>query len=127
MAIKHGEAVVTESAAICAYLADAFPDAGLAPPSGSSARGPYYRWLFFGAGPVEAMASNHALGVVVPEEKRGSVGYGSREAVIDALTKQAVTDTEYSGRRPLQRRRPLCRLPDRLGHAVRHHRQAPRA
>lgn len=49
-AIRHGETVVTEAAAICAYLADAFPEAGLAPPP--AARGDYYRWLFFAAGPL---------------------------------------------------------------------------
>jgi glutathione S-transferase len=93
-AIKHGDAIVTEAAAICAYLADAFPQANLAPPSGSKERGPYYRWLFYGAGPVEAMASNQALGVVVPDEKRGMVGYGSREQVIDTLDK-ALQGREY--------------------------------
>jgi glutathione S-transferase len=93
-AIKHGEAVVTEAAAICAYLADAFPQAKLAPPSGSKERGPYYRWLFYGAGPVEAMASNHALGVQIPDDKRGMVGYGSREQVIDTLDK-ALQGREY--------------------------------
>src|ERR1700743_3698059 len=46
-ALRHGDAVVTETAAICAYLADAFPQAGLAPPSGDRRRAPYYRWLFF--------------------------------------------------------------------------------
>src|SRR5690606_32648723 len=51
-AIRHGETVVTECAAICAYLADAFPEAGLAPAAGD--RGGYYRWLFFAAGPLEA-------------------------------------------------------------------------
>lgn len=93
-AIKHGDVVVTEAAAICAYLADAFPQAKLAPPSGSKLRGPYYRWLFYGAGPVEAMASNQALGVVVPDDKRGMVGYGSREQVIDTL-EYAVSQGEY--------------------------------
>lgn len=93
-AIKHGDAVVTEAAAICAYLADAFPQAQLAPPSGSKERGPYYRWLFYGAGPVEAMASNHALGVQIPDDKRGMVGYGSREQVIDTLDK-ALQSRDY--------------------------------
>jgi glutathione S-transferase len=93
-AIRHGDAVVTEAAAICAYLADAFPQANLAPPSGSKERGPYYRWLFYGAGPVEAMASNHALGVTIPDDKRGMVGYGSREQVIDTLDK-ALQGGEY--------------------------------
>src|SRR6202008_4246071 len=74
-AIRHGDAIVTEAAAICAYLADAFPDARLAPAPGSKERAPYYRWLFYGAGPIEAMASNHALGVAIPDDKRGMVGY----------------------------------------------------
>jgi glutathione S-transferase len=93
-AIKHGDTVVTEAAAICAYMADAFPEAKLAPPSGSKLRGPYYRWLFYGAGPIEAMASNTALGVTVPDDKRGMIGYGSREQVIDTLEK-AVTGRDY--------------------------------
>jgi len=52
-ALRHGDAVITETAAICAYLADAFPQAGLAPPPGHRLRAPYYRWLFFAAGPIE--------------------------------------------------------------------------
>jgi glutathione S-transferase len=82
-AIRHGETVVTECAAICAYLADAFPDAGLSPPPGE--RGAYYRWLFFAAGPLEAAVTNHTLGMEPPEDKRGMVGYGSYEAVMDTL------------------------------------------
>ncbi len=93
-AIKHGDTVVTEAAAICAYLADAFPQTGLAPPSGSKLRGPYYRWLFYGAGPMEAMASNHALGVTVPADRRAMVGYGSRETVMDVL-EEALTGRDY--------------------------------
>ena len=84
-AIRHGETVVTETAAICAYLADAFPDAGLAPPHGSRLRGPYYRWLFFAAGPVEAAVTNKALKVEPTDEQRAFVGYGSFEAAIDNL------------------------------------------
>jgi len=84
-ALRHGDTVVTESAAICAYLADAFPDANLAPPHGSRLRGPYYRWLFFVAGPLEAAWTNQAMGFVVPEDKQRMSGYGSLAAVIDAL------------------------------------------
>ncbi len=84
-AIKHGETVVTENAAICAYLADAFPASGLAPAPGSALRGPYYRWLFFGAGPLEAAWVNQALGVQVPPEKTRMVGYGTFEQVLDTL------------------------------------------
>jgi glutathione S-transferase len=93
-AIKHGDAVVTEAAAICAYLADAFPQANLAPPPGDKRRAPYLRWMFYGAGPVEAMVSNTALGFVVPDDKRGTVGYGSREQVLDAL-EYAVSQGPY--------------------------------
>jgi len=84
-AIKHGDEVVTETAAICAYLAGAFPEAGLIPPAGHRKRGSYYRWLFFAAGPVEAAVTNKALNVQVNEEQTKFVGYGSFDAAIDAL------------------------------------------
>jgi glutathione S-transferase len=84
-AIRHGDTVVTEGAAICAYLADAFPDAGLAPPPGNSRRGAYYRWLFFAAGPVEAAVTSKSLGLLAPADKKAMVGYGSFEETIDTL------------------------------------------
>ena len=93
-AIKHGDIVVTECAAICAYLADAFPAARLAPPSGDRLRGPYYRWLFFGAGPVEAAATNKSMGFVVPEDRKGMAGYGSLAQVVDVL-ESAVSHGDY--------------------------------
>jgi glutathione S-transferase len=93
-AIRHGEVVVTECAAICAYLADAFPDAGLAPPNGDRLRGPYYRWLFFGAGPVEAAVTNKALDVVVPEGRERMVGYGRFDDVMNTL-EAAVSAGDY--------------------------------
>src|SRR5271157_4599257 len=68
-ALRHGDAVVTETAAICAYLADAFAQAALAPPPGDRLRAPYYRWMFFSAGPFEAAASNKVLGFVIPPER----------------------------------------------------------
>lgn len=85
-AILHGETVVTEVAAICAYLADAFPQAGLAPALGDTRRGTYFRWLFFAAGPLEAAVGDRTLGIeTVPEDKRGMVGYGCYDDVITAL------------------------------------------
>ena len=93
--IRHGKTVVTECAAICAYLADAFPDAGLAPPP--SDRGAYYRWLFFAAGPVEAAVTNRALGVEVPAERKGMVGYGSYGRVMDTLEKAVAGDAYIAG------------------------------
>jgi glutathione S-transferase len=93
-AIRHGDTVVTEGGAICAYLADAFPDAGLAPPPGNPRRGPYYRWLFFAAGPVEAAVTGKALGLLAPPDKSAMAGYGSYEQTIDAL-ETAVRDGPY--------------------------------
>jgi glutathione S-transferase len=93
-ALRHGEAVVTETAAICAYLADTFPQARLAPPPGHRLRGPYYRWLFFGAGPVEAAVANKALGVTVPKERERMMGYGNIDLVMAAL-EQAVSRADY--------------------------------
>lgn len=84
-AIRHGDTVVTEAAAICAYLADAFPERGLAPPHGSRLRGPYYRWMFFAAGPVEQAAIGKALGLLAPEDKAAMAGYGTYDDTVAAL------------------------------------------
>jgi glutathione S-transferase len=91
-AIRHGETVVTECAAICAYLADAFPEAGLAPPP--AGRGAYYRWLFFTAGPLESAIVNAALGFEVSEDKRMTVGYGTKDLALDAI-ETAIADSPY--------------------------------
>jgi glutathione S-transferase len=93
-AIRHGAAVVTETAAICAYLADAFPQAQLAPPSGDRQRAPYYRWMFFAAGPVESAVTARAMGFVTPPGREASVGWGSFAAVMDAL-ERAVSASEF--------------------------------
>lgn len=86
-AIKHGDTIVTECAAICAYLADAFPQAGLAPAPTSKDRGAYYRWMFFAAGPVEAATSNKSMGWEPPADKQAMFGYGALDHVVDALEK----------------------------------------
>ncbi len=91
-AIRHGDKVVTECAAICAYLADAFPEAGLAPPVAD--RADYYRWLFFAAGPLESAVVNKALGFVVPEEREVTAGYGTLANTLDAL-ESAVSSSAY--------------------------------
>jgi glutathione S-transferase len=93
-ALKHGDAVVTEVAAICTYLADAFPEAGLAPPPGSQLRAPYYRWLYFAAGPLEYAASNKALGFVVPPGRDRMMGYGTYELTMNTL-ESAVSQADY--------------------------------
>jgi glutathione S-transferase len=82
-AITHRGSVVTECAAICAYLADAFPDAGLAP--ALTDRAAYYRWLFFAAGPLEAAVTDKSLGVEVPADKQAMVGYRTLDAAVATL------------------------------------------
>ncbi len=84
-AIRHRGVVVTEVAAICAYLADAFPAAGLAP--AVDRRGDYYRWLFFASGPVEAAFTNKSAGFDPHPERQAMVGYGNFDLTIDTLEK----------------------------------------
>ena len=93
-AIRYGEMIVTEGAAICAFLADMFPDRGLAPAPGNPKRGTYYRWLFFAAGPVEAAVTAKSLGLLAPAEKKTMAGYGSFDETIDCL-ETAVRDGPY--------------------------------
>lgn len=96
-AVQHGQHVVTECAAICAYLADAFPEAGLAPDPKD--RADYYRWMFFAAGPLEQALVNRALGVEVPTDKRGMVGYGSYETMMNTLEKAVSSQPFVAGDR----------------------------
>jgi glutathione S-transferase len=84
--IVHGDTVVTECAAICAYLAEAFPEAGLTPEPGTPERGAFLRWMFFGAGPVEAAMTSKSLGWTpkTPKEE-ATIGFGSVTRVLDTL------------------------------------------
>ena len=82
-AIRHDGRVVTEAAAICLYLADAFPDAGLKPSADKLAD--YYRWTLFCAGPVEQAVSVKAMGWDVPPEREGTLGFGAFDHAINAL------------------------------------------
>jgi glutathione S-transferase len=83
-AIVHRGVVVTECAAICAYLADAFPDAGLAPDRNDPARGTYYRWLFFAAGCVEPAVIDKVF-QRPPITQTGAVGWGTYEDTLNTL------------------------------------------
>jgi glutathione S-transferase len=82
-AIKHDGRVVTECAAICAYLADVFAEAGLGPRPEEKAD--YYRWLFYAAGPLEAAVSNQAMGWQVPQERERMFGYANFDKAIAAV------------------------------------------
>lgn len=91
-AIKHGETVVTEAAAICCYLADAFPAAGLAPAIGDPARGTYLRWLFFSPSCIEPVIADKAF--QRPPVPARTVGYGDFDTVMTVLS-QAVSNGDY--------------------------------
>ncbi len=91
-AIVHDGKVVTECAAICAYLAEAFPEAGLAPTAAE--RADYYRWLFFTAGPVEQAITDRNLGLEPTPEQERSAGYGNYDRVMEVLD-QALSDRSY--------------------------------
>jgi glutathione S-transferase len=88
--LVHDGKVITECAAICLYLADAFNDAGMI----GEDKAAYFRWILFAAGPLEAAVTNHALGLVPPAEREQMVGYGSYETACKALD-HAVTQTDY--------------------------------
>ncbi len=96
-AIDHDGKIVTEGAAICAYLAEAFPDAGLAP--AAVERADYFRWLFFAAGPVEAAITNRSLGFEVAEGKERMAGYGNYDRVVDVLDSKFQADDYVCGKR----------------------------
>ena len=91
-AIRHGDVVVTETPAICAYLADAFPEANLAPPV--HARGAYYRWLFFASGPFEAATTDRMLRATPTPEQEGMIGYGNGQTVVGTL-EHALANGDY--------------------------------
>lgn len=82
-ALKHGDTVITECAAICAYLADAFPESNLVPEPAK--RGSYYRWMFFAAGPMEAAVTNKSLGFEIEPEQERMAGYGTYDLVVNVL------------------------------------------
>lgn len=96
-AITHDGAVVTECAAICAYLADAFPQAGLL--AAPEHRGSYYRWLFFTAGPIEAVFTAKALGWEVPEGRGMMAGFGSFDLAVDTIEKAVAGKAFVAGDR----------------------------
>jgi len=85
-ALKHGDCVVTEAAAICCYLADAFPRAGVSIPIGDPRRGSYLKWLFFGPSCFEPAITDRAFPRQEPPQ-RGTLGWGDYETVMDAVAK----------------------------------------
>jgi glutathione S-transferase len=83
-ALRHGDAVVTEAAAICTYLADEFPQAGLNVPIGDSRRGSYLKWLFFSPSCIEPAITDRAF-PRQEEPRRGTLGYGDFDTVMNVV------------------------------------------
>lgn len=97
-AILHNGKVVTETAAICVYLAEAFPQADLAPTAAE--RADYYRWLFFTAGPLEAALTNKSIyGQDPAPEKQGMAGYGNYQAALDGISSALKANSYIAGQR----------------------------
>jgi len=93
-ALKHGDTVITEAAAICAYLADEFPQAGLNIPVGDPRRGTYLKWLFFGPSCVEPAITERAFPRQEPPA-RSTLGFGDFDTVVDVLAKAAAAASPY--------------------------------
>lgn len=91
-AIAHKGRVVTEAAAICAYLADVYPESGLAPREEEKAD--YYRWMFFAAGPLEQAVTNKAAGFEPPAERGRMFGYGNYDLAVNTLADH-IADRPY--------------------------------
>lgn len=96
-ALVHNGQTITETAAICAYLADAFPEAGLAP--AAAERAAYYRWLFFAAGPLEQAVTNRRAGFEPTADQEFFLGYGSYERTVDQLERAVSANPFIAGER----------------------------
>jgi glutathione S-transferase len=85
-AIRHGDALITEQPAVMMYLADLYPEKGLAPPLGDPLRGPYLRWMVFYGSCLEPAVMDHsAKREPVPAMQSG---YGDYDCVIRVLAEQ---------------------------------------
>ena len=83
-AIRHGDTVITEVAAICTYLADEFPAAKLNIPIGTPKRGVYLKWLFFGPSCIEPAVTDRAF-PRKEEARRGMLGYGDFDTTMNVV------------------------------------------
>lgn len=106
--ITHGDLVVSEAAAICAYLADHFADKQLAPAANSPERGTYYRWLFFAVGSLEMATSAKAFNWRLDADNAATVGCGLYLDTLDAIRKSSALGTIFA--RSWLAARAICRL-----------------
>jgi glutathione S-transferase len=85
-ALNHRGTIITEVAAICTYLADAFPEKRLNIPVGTPRRGVYLKWLFFGPGCMEPAVIDRAA-PRKEEARRGMLGYGDFDITMNVVAK----------------------------------------
>ena len=93
-AVKHGDAVITECPAICAYLASVFPAKQLIPAADDPQLASFYRWLFFAGGPLEMVITVKNMKWDVTPESSRTLGFGNFQDTFDALEK-ALTPGPY--------------------------------
>lgn len=84
-AVKYGDAVITETAALITFLAELFPEKNLIPAVGTAERGEFYRWLMF-ALHAEYAFMDKRFGIPETPERKYSIGYGSFDEVVATLT-----------------------------------------
>ncbi|UJF24141.1 glutathione S-transferase family protein [Suttonella sp. R2A3] len=97
--LTDGDTVISETAAICAYLTDKYHDRQLAPAIDSPLRGEYYRWLFFAHGVLEPALLNHHFHFELKEEQTSTAGYGQLSDVINTLVSKLKTSHYLVGDR----------------------------
>jgi len=85
-ALRHGDVVIIERPAIMMYLADLFPEKGLAPRIGDPLRGPYLQWMVFYGACFEPALLDHSLKREPAPRER--CAYGDYESVMNAIAKQ---------------------------------------
>jgi glutathione S-transferase len=85
-AIDDNGTIVSEVSAICCYLADAYPKAGLAPAVTDKLRGPYLKWLFFGPGCFESAVIDRAA-PRKEEARRAMLSYGDFDTTMNVVAK----------------------------------------
>lgn len=98
-ALKDGDTIITETAAICAYLTDKFAEKELAPALNSPLRGEYYRWLFFAYGVLEPAVLAKSMDLIAPEDQQSTAGYGTFDNVINTLQAKLTASNYLCGDR----------------------------
>ena len=96
-ALVHDGKVVTEAAAICLYLADAFPATGLRPED--EERADYYRWTLFAAVTLEQGLAFRALNVALDDKQKLSMGCGDFDTAIQTMAEHLAKNDYVAGHR----------------------------